>query len=407
MNSRTLCLLLALSLLLAGCWDKLEVEDQLFPVTIAIDKGEDHRYRIAMRVPIPAALRAGMLGAQPAAREVREIMTVEADTVEQAMYILNGSVARRISLRHLRGIAVGEVLAREGLEPLLAELARNGDIKETAGFWIARESAVEMLQHAVPTGEYNPGKINEGLILVEKGLHMAPPIRLHHVLSRRAGIGIDPFAPVVGANRKIMGTNGKESTTKSAIAGDLDRMGKNPMEVAGTAIIRDDKLVGMLTVDETQGLLALRGEMGKAYVTIPDPINPPEQITIRLQQENKPKTTITLTPNGPRVHVRLLFEGEALAGTEDFTDPAQRRKVEQAVAAYMRETIDGVNTKLTEWKADPVGYGLMLRPRFYRWEDWAAFRWRSHVPHMRVQVTIDVRIRRFGLIHKTGKVPEG
>ncbi len=407
MKRHTLFLLLMVSLVLTGCWDKLEVEDQLFPVTLAVDRGEDHRYRAAMRVPIPAALRAGMLGGQPAAREVREIMTVEADTVEQAMYILNGSVARRLSLRHLRGIIVGETLAREGMAELLAELHRNGDIKETAGFWIARGSATEVLQQARPTGEYNPGKINEGLILVQKGLHMAPPVRLQHVLARRAGIGVDPFAPVVGANRKIMGTDGDEHKTRSAVAGDLDRMGKNPMEVAGTAILRDDLLVGFLTVDETQGLLALRGEMGKAYVTIPDPANPGEHLTIRLQQENKPKNTITLTPNGPRVQVRLLFEGEVLGGTQDFTDSAQRRKVEQAAAAYMRETIDGVNAKLIEWKADPVGYGMMLRPRFYRWQDWADFQWRSHVPNMRVQVAIDVRIRRFGLIHKSGKVPEG
>jgi spore germination protein KC len=386
--------------LLGGCWDKLEVEDQLFPVTMGIDRGEQSRYRIAVRIPISAAMRAGILGGQTGEASPAEVMAVEADTVVQGIYILNASVGRRITLRHLRGIAVGEELARGGLRPLLSELQRNAEIRETAGFWVARGSATETLRRSKPTGELNPAKINEGLLLVEKGLHMAPPIRLQQILMRHADPGIDAFAPVVGLNRRIVGGDG-EQTPRSAVAGDLNRMGRNPMEIAGTAVLRGDRLAGFLTVDETQALLALRGEMGKAYMTLPDPLNKGRRLTIRYQQENKPKNIARITPDGPQVTVRLLLEGEVLSGTANYRDPAQRRQIEQAAASFMEEIIRSVLRKTIEWQADPVGYGLLFRTRFATWDAWVAYRWRKQIPRLRVQVDADMRIRRFGLIHQT------
>lgn len=402
---RKLLVALALLLLLAtGCWDKLEVEDQLFPVTVGIDKGEHSRYKLAVRVPISAQMRSGVLGGRTGGGRTTDILGVEADTIAQAMYILNASVARRMTLRHLRGIAIGEALAWDGMQDLLAELTRNGEIHETAAFYVARGSATEMLATSRPTGEFNPGKINEGLLLVEKGLHMAPPIRLHHMLARRIAVGVDPFAPIVGSNRRISGDETGRRATESAIAGDLDRTGRNPMEIAGTAICRDTKLAGFLNVDETQALLAMRGEMGKAYMTLPDPLKPGSMMIIRFQQENKPQVRVSFSPNGPRVTSRLLFEGEVLSGQANYQDPVQLAKVEDAAEKLMSDTIQAVVAKLKEWRADPVGYGLYFRGKFPTWEAWHRYHWRGQLAKLDVQVTTQMRIRRTGLIHN-GPVP--
>lgn len=395
-----LILPLLAGLVLAGCWDKLEVEDQLFPVTVAIDKGKHRRYRVTFRVPLPSALKSGILGGQDGGGGTSDMLTAEADTVAEAVVILNASVARRISLRHLRGVVVGEGLARDGLRELLTELLRSGEIHETAGIWVARGSAGEVLRGSRPTGENNPGKINEGLLLVLKGLHMGPPTRLHHLLTRTSDIGVDPITPVVGLNRQVDAEGATPFARNSGLAGRLPRAGQNPMELAGAAIFRGNRLAGFLTVDEAQALLALRGEMGKVYMSVPSPQKPETRVMLRFGQENKPLNRVSLNGGVPRVHVRLLFDAEVLSGQGNYTGTAFRRQLEEAAARFMEEQARQALAKAREWEADPVGYGLKFRRLFRRWDEWDQFRWRSQIKKLEVTVEAEMRIRRFGLIHR-------
>lgn len=402
--------LVALSLLaclLTGCWDRTEVEDLLFPVTVAVDKGERRKYRVTMRVPISAAMRAGVLGGlQGAPAQTAEFIGAEADSISQAVYILNASVARRITIRHLRGVVIGEELARDGIGELLAELMRNGEARQTAGIFIARGKAGETLRSSQPTGEVNPGKISEGVLLVEKQLHMAPPTRLHHMTNRGGIIGVDPFAPIVAINLRATGAGGGASGD-TAIAGQLDRSGESPVEIAGTALFRDTRLVGFLSVDQTQALLALRGEMGKAYITIPNPIRPGESLMIRFHQENLPQFHTWFERGKPRVTVRLIFEGEVLSGTKNYRNDAIRRRVEAAARTYMEVRIQQVLQRTAEWGVDPMGFGLLFRTKFLTWEEWVQYDWHRRVPELKVQVQADMRIRRFGLVMGMDSLTEG
>lgn len=397
---RVLSLLVAMAALLSGCWDRTEVEDMLFPVTLAIDAGTNRQYRVTVRVPIPGGVRSGVLGGQGASVMRGDILSAESDSVSQAMLIINASVARRITLRHMRALLIGEELARSGLHDLFSELRRNGDVRQTVAFLVARGDAGDALKAAKYTGETNPAKVPEGMMIVEKYLHLAPPIRLHHMINRVGAVGMDAFAPMLNVNARLTAGEGEGGTeeSESSAAGQLARFDGNPVEVAGTAIFRGERMVGFLTVDETQALLALRGEMGKAYMTIPHPKEKSKRVLVRFQQENKPITRVQLTPAGPRGTASLVFEGEVLSGDEDYQNEAKRKALEQSAAAFMADTAAGVLQKLKEWESDPVGYGLKIRRTFRTWAEWKAFGWERHVGDMEIRVTAKMRVRRFGLV---------
>ncbi|HYF77869.1 MAG TPA: Ger(x)C family spore germination protein [Symbiobacteriaceae bacterium] len=402
-------LFVALVTLLTGCWDRSEVEDMLFPVTVAVDAGTSRHYRVTMRVPIPGGVRSGVLGGQGAGSARGDILSAESDSVSQAMLIINSSVARRMTLRHMRSLLVGEELARRGLHDLFAEMRRNGEIRQTVAFLVARGRAADVLKTSRYTAETNPAKVPEGMLIVEKYLHLAPPIRLHHMINRTAGVGIDAFAPVVAINRRLTGDDpeGGGGESESGYAGQLERFDGNPVEVAGTAIFRGERMVGLLTVDETQALLALRGEMGKAYMTIPHPKQKTRRVLVRFQQENKPISRVELTPAGPRGTASLLFEGEVLSGEADYRDQMKRMALEETAAQFMTDTAHSVLRKLKAWESDPVGYGLKIRRRFGTWAEWKAFRWEKHVGAMEIRVTARMRVRRFGLVMGSEEVRTG
>ena len=396
---RRILAVLLMTLLLTGCWDRREVEDQFYVDTMALDVGTQKRYRITVDLPVVAGLQAGLLGGAPTAQESRQLMAAEADSIAEAIYAMNAAVSRRLSMRHMRALIFGEGVARDGLHDLLAELTRNHEIRLTVGIYVAREEAGRVLEAGNFTGEINSARVAEGLMQVAKQLKMAPPARLHQLINRRTRLGMDPIAPVVAVNPRISHGEEPGGERESAVAGELHRHAGNPLEIAGSAIFRSDRLVGFLTVDETQALLALQGSMGKAYISIPNPWDPGGTLLIRFQQENFPQRSAWFTREGPRTSIRLLFEGEVMTGGENYRIPATRERVEQAATSYMEEQVRSVIAKSVAWGADPVGLGLPFRGRFATWEAWDAYGWQDRIRQLEAEVTVDMRIRRFGLIY--------
>lgn len=402
-RARNLLLLLAFALpLLAGCWDRKELESQAYIIVIGVDRGADGRLIVTARVPLVGGLAPGIRAAGHGRSEglSAELITAQADTLIHAIYILNGSMARTLNLYHLRSVLVGEELAREGLGPLIEELGRIPSIRNTAALIVTRGKAGDVLQVEQPIAEINPAKLEEDLMLQAKRMHMTPPSRLHHFMIRRAVVGTDPFTMLAGINENVLEGRLIPPPPDSALPGMLPRMGGNPVENVGTAIFRDDRLAGFITVDETQMLLALRGEMGKAHITVNDPLDPAWKLSLRLHQENLPKFEASFAGSALRVRERLLFEAELLSipSGVHYADLPNRKRLEEALASYCEKRMGQLLRRLKEWEADPVGYGLLFRPRFPSYKKWVAYGWHSRLDRLDVNVDVKVRVRRYGLV---------
>jgi spore germination protein KC len=399
--------LLLAALLCAGCWDRQEVEDQAFIIFMGIDRGDDDDLLVTAEV---TQIQSVMRGETAFAAK---LLTARARTVTEAIHILNGGMSRTLTLRHLRGVLIGETLAREGVEPVVMELMRSPIARGSVWLVQARGRAFDIIKAFAPVSEINPGQATEGLILQTKKFHLAPPGRMQNFINRLAGPGGDPFLPAEGLNPGVKGAEKGEEPIKgpgpSALAGELPRAGGNPMELVGTAVFARDRLVGFLNVDETQMLLALRGGMGKAYISFPDPDAPDRMVLMRFHQENKPKKRAAFLGIRPYVQVHLLLEGEVLAvpGGDDYVPAPARVRLERAAEAHATKTIRGLLDKLTKWGADPVGFGFLFRGGFATWQDWERYNWREHVRDLKVDVSVQMRIRRYGLYTGPDRVRGG
>lgn len=405
--------LLTVLLLLSGCWDRAEIEDQSYVIALGIDHGDRGDLVLTMMVALVQELSAGALETPVRPGETRlaaRYLTARAKTIQHGLYILAGGMTRRLDFRHLRAIVVGEEMARQGIEALAMEQVRSTLGRGSALFMVARPSAFAVLTAIEPVGEINPSRLAEGWIMQSKNLHMGPPVRFQHFTARLAMIGIDPVMPVLAINPEVTVApqHPAPPPQDSALPGQLPRGGGNPVELVGTAIFRHDRLAGFLTVDETQVLLALRGEMGKAYVTFPDPDAPAESVHMRFHQENIPKYTATLRGNRPHVQVRVLLESELLAapGGTDYTREDARERLNRAATKYTEGKARELLAKLKEWGADPVGFGMLYRGRFRSYPEWVGFDWHRRVSDLHVDVTAQMRLRRYGLLTGPDRIPE-
>ncbi|MGE5674491.1 MAG: Ger(x)C family spore germination protein, partial [Mycobacterium leprae] len=353
--------------------------------------------------------RSTVIMEQP--RLAADLVTARGQSVGEAIQVLNGAMSRRLDLRHLRAVVAGEELGHKGLGPLVAEMLQSPLTRTSALFLQARGSAHAVMNALRPVAETNPAHLVEGFSLQAKQMHLGPPVLMHHFLNRLAGGAGDAYLPMIAINENVEAGADlpAPNTSSTAIAGTTPRAGGNPVEMVGTAIYRADKFVGVLTVDETQMLLALRGKMGKAPVTLPDPLAPGHSVYLRLHQENLPKYKATLQAGKPHIAVHLLFEGEVLAvpSRVNYAMPTARAQLQQAASAYVGTTCRAMLAKLRSWEADPVGFGGYYAGRFPSWEAWHAFNWPSHVGDLTAEVTAQLRVRRYGLVLGRTPVDEG
>jgi spore germination protein KC len=405
--------LLVVAALFAGCWDRTELEDQAYIVYMGVDKDDGDQLLVTALVAVTQSLAPG--GQQASGGGGRQfgfqLLTARAHTITDAINTMNTAVGRRLVLKHLRGVQLGEPLSRAGAEPVVMELFRSPLARTTVLMSQARGRAFDVISHWRPFEEANPGRAPEALLLAAKQLHLYPPSRMHHFISRLAAPGGDPFVSTLAVNPGITADVGEpvQASDGHALAGELPRGGGNPVEHAGTAIFSRDKLAGFLSVDETHMLLSLRGEGGKSYITFPDPSDPRRMVTIRYQQENLPKFNPSYQRGKPHVQVRLLYEGEVLAvpGGTDYVPAGERVRLEQAAADHAETLIRELLVKLRDWGADPVGFGNIFRRKFATWDSWVEYDWRKRVPDLTVDVSVKMRIRRYGLYTGPDRVRGG
>jgi spore germination protein KC len=397
-------LALLLAALLAGCWDRTQLEDLAYVVRLGIDQAPGGKVMVTAQLARTSFLGTGVLGGGTSATDATptcHTITMVSGTINQAIARMNAAYTRDLTMKHLRGVLFGEALAQGGMEPQLMELWRLADVRGTAQVVQVRGgTAREILKECRPFSEVNIARVPEGMVLQGKRYHMAPPVRLLHFLSHLSAPGGDPFMTAVAMNPGRLGSpEDLTESTGEALAGDVPRLGGNPAEYMGTAVYRKARLVGYLNADETVMLLALRGEMGKAYLSVPDPDHPGQVVALRFQQENKPQYRAFFQGGKPTVQVRLLLEGELMAapGGTDFVPAQNRERLEQAVGKTAEEMAAQLMTKLRQWETDPVGFGLLFRGRFANWKEWEAYDWPSRVKDLDVTVTARMRVRRYGL----------
>jgi spore germination protein KC len=416
MRKRTIILLLMLLPGLVGCWDRTEIEDAAFVSSLGIDL-DGNEYRFIFRVVEPEKLTTGMMSALPGdpGKLAAGNIAVRANSLEQAIKLVQPSMARILSLDHVRWIGVSDALAQKGLTPVVDQLLRHNQIRRGASLYvILGQDAIKPFLVNRPVADTNSIKFFEGLRLVQKRFHLGPPLQLQHFHSRLMAEGVDPMVTTIKPNMSAMRSPDSPLPPvddRSFHAGETPRAGGNPVEHLGTAVFHGDRLAGVLSVDEGGFVLALRGEMGKLYFTLDDPREEGQVITLRVHQENKPQYRTAFVGGKPRVHVRLQFEGEILSssGKTDYSLPQNRRALEDYMGKYFVNK--GFNPLLEkvyrQWGSDPAGFGQLFRTKFPTSVAWRDYNWRTHVKDLAVTVEATMMIRRFGMLLENPDITRG
>lgn len=363
------------SIFTAGCWNYREVDKFSIVAGVAIDKEVNNQIKMTVEIiQISPGRNANMTS---------KMITAEGKTMFDAARNLISLSGKRLYWSHAKVIILSKEIASEGVMKVIEWYSRDSETREDIYILISKAaSAKEIFEAQKTTDDIKSFTLSE-IIKNQKSLSKAPKIDVLQFQIESQTKGISTVIPVV--NLKQMD-------------------GKIAPQIIGTAIIKNDKLVGFLNGEETKDLLFIRNEI-KGGLLIEEIQGKAEATTVALEIF-KNKTKVSPAVDGEDIEIDLNIDTtvaiDEIDGTENVIDDKGRAKLEQSADKTLKKRIESLIKKVQlEYDADIFGFAAKLQEDNAQAWNSVGNNWEEIFKYLKVNVTTSVHIKNSAILSKS------
>ncbi|WP_165842236.1 Ger(x)C family spore germination protein [Paenibacillus xerothermodurans] len=380
-NTWLICFILSSCVLLAGCWDRREINDIAFVTGTALDK-DGGEYRTSHQIALPGQLGgAGSKGGGGGTSGSKSWYTVSETgvTIREAALRQQSVVPRLLYTAHRRVVLFSDELAKEGLAPVMDALGRIPQNRLNAVVLITKGPAREVLDCNVPV-ERLPSETARELGTST----MKQPRTIRYLVHTLLTDGVDPSLPVI------------ELIPSQTPGADQDQ---TDMRVSDIAVFRESKLAGMVEGDLAKYLLLALNQARNAEYTVPAPAGA-GYVMVQMQEND---VNLVPRPDNGNFSMKVEIKGKATVMENESNYnlvsrdniPALERVLNEQIESHVTEVI---NELQSEHKSDALGFGKTIRERLpEEWRD-VAKDWHEVYPDVKVTVESRVYIEHIGAV---------
>lgn len=377
---------------LAGCWNRVEVNDIAIVTAIGLDRVENGDIRLSLQIGIPANLGPIGAGGGNKGGKGTFIISETGETIADAYRKLQEKIARRIFFSHSRVLIIGEKLARNGVSQIIDFFPRYKEPRMNSFIMFTKGQASELLRSksklenvsSEETRELN--KLNVGLKVSIKGFW-----------EMMLAEGINPTAPAV--NLKYLEVKNKsESKTEHSPS-------EKTQSIVGAAVFKKDKLVGWMNDAETRGILWLRNTLETGVITV----NIPKKrgggkISTKIIST---KTGINPKLQGGQLTIEVNTRSEVIVVESTSKMNLTKTKMIEILQSKLEEDIRNkiqlaLDKAQKQLHSDIFGFGRAVYQTYPKvWNRKYKKRWDEEFPKLNVTIKPKVEVKRIGLIIET------
>lgn len=357
--------IIALSLLNTGCWDRFELTELGFVEALAIDEGENGSLRLTTQFLKPTM--------ENSTATPYENIKTQAATISEAIRDIPLKLGRKAKWDHMQVLLVSEQIARKrNLYELFDFFRRGYEPRGTIHIIITRGNASNYLN-------------KRNFIDETSGTH------LQNILEKSFRF-----------NAKVLPTTlfdfDKDSTSEVDVAMlpyiTIDH--SNNLTIAGMALLKNGRMKDFIPARDVKKLLMLADEYKSGSLEIPCPKENGKE-SFEIQSAN---TYIRPVIRGEQVIIRIVIKIDG-APFDLLCHSLQTPQEEQAYAKVVGETVKAklieMLNNLKRKKIDAIGIGNQIyyqnSQQWKKWKDnWDEIFSRSHD-----QVFVNIQIKNKGM----------
>lgn len=367
------------TLLLAGCWDRVEINNIGIVLAAGLDKTAEDKIVLSVQIAIPEAMGGGQMGGgQGGEGKTMIVEKATGTTIFDAMSLLQEKFSRRIFWGHNQVIIIGEKLAKEGIQKHIDFFARSPDPPIRAYTFVTDGKAIDVLKDN-PDLEKSSAEFARDLANLKVGMSVTVKDLLQ-MLSSEAGAAALPLIEV-----------GQ----------------KGGLSVNGTAVFKKDKMVGVIDDKVTRGLLWVRNEIELSAVTV-KPKGAKDHISFNLLR-SRTKLIPKIENGNWKMTVKIVTEDDVVDNETklNLMNPRIVKKLERQLEQEIEQRIRIMLEQLqNEMETDILGFAEAFHRQYP--DQWSNVKnhWGEKFPEIEVEIKSKAYIRRPGMSTSPQGVPE-
>ena len=376
-NLKRIGLPIVISLFIAtitsGCWNRRELDSFAIVMGVGVDLSQDgNEYNAAVQILKTSAPKESTTQ-DSQGDNAYMIVQNRGETLFETLRGFTHIISRQLYMAHNRVIVIGREMAEQGVRGILDLAVRDQEARLTVLLVVADGKAEDVMR-VKPKIETTTA--TEILNLLKKGDANAEVVRVR-IFDFLCGQIIEnesSIAPII----RIRNTNeGKE------------------LYASGTAVFKEDKLVGELSEQQTKGYLFVAGKVksGTVIVQLPE-----GKVIYELMGASRKVASVFLEDGRAAVRLKINVKarmGEQ-TGTENFATPEKLELLQQKLGDSIKDDVMNTIKKAQGMGTDFFCYGeLFHREHPEKWEEMKN-NWEALFKKLIVEVEVDAKVVGYG-----------
>jgi spore germination protein KC len=314
---------------------------------------------------------------------------------------------------HAKNLIISEELAKSGIERYLAPLARFRETRRVMNVAVVKGTAQEFIKADKSNIGESQAKAIELMAMQANNTSFFPRITFYDFYRGLLSPYEHGYAVYAGINdfKELPETpSGGEApliVDKGFEPGKIPRSGVASREYVGTAVFIGDKMVGSLNSEETRYFLMVKGKFKRGIIVLKDERAPDNAIPLDLRPSRKPVVKGYFKKGKPVIDIKLEMEADigAIQSRINYENKDEIEKLNRQAEEHIQQRVINVIEKChNEYKTDIFGFGRKFAGYFPTIQKWEEYDWLSHFSEAKVNVQVNVNIRRTGLMIESSKV---
>ena len=373
---RIIIFLLLISLLiinLTGCYDANSIETFYYVIAMGIDYGTNAKLKLSIQI----ALSDNSSSNSSSQSTKDNIYTIECNTVDSGINILNNYLSKQIDLSHCSAIIFSEELAKDGVIDIVNTLANNVEVRPNANIIISNKSALDVLEKVSSSGESFSARLYEFII-------NSTDYTGYSIISNLGDFFYNMNNSVTEATANYI-----------TITDDI-------IQSNGIAVFKNQTFVGALTVDEAIAHLIVTNELENSVISIENPFIENEFMDLNLELKNT-DIDVSIVNNMPYIKINSSVICKIKSASEQFDYSSQINIsiIENKVNEYLTKLLKDYLYKISrEYNSDIAYFSENLSSKYMTVEDFNKVHWENIFKDSVFDVSINSTINSSYLFNK-------
>lgn len=371
-------LLLIISLFaLTGCNTLNGIDQFYFIVSIGIDETDEGMLKLSVQASSNSQ-SSGSESSGSSQSSNSKIYTVEANTIDEGIAILDNFLNKKINLSHCSALIFSEKVASKGIKTYFNTLNNNTELRETCNLIISSSTAYDLMSKISNSGETFSSRLFDYLTNSEQYTGFT--------------------------NKSTIGTFSKElHTTHCEPTAIYALITDEVVQTAGIAVFKDEYMIGHIDSISSIAHLIVTKNLNECVLTIDSPFEEDEKIDLELTLYKDTNIDIDVINGTPFISIDVY--PEALISSSgrkfDFVNQDSIKQVEEATNKYLSTILKDYLYNMTKnFNSDIAGFGCLYKTKFLTEEEFNKSEWKKIFQDSFFEVNIKSKINSSNLFNK-------